>query len=338
MLIKSANIKETVYYASDPQWGFLEDSSIRLGFAAVGAAPAGVIHPQASDKLQAWVANGYHATMEFISRTMPQRLNTNHPGILEDANIVLIAALPYGDGVNQGGIWQYVARHARGIDYHITLKHRLEQLAKDILKRFPQCRYRVFTDSAPLSERFWAAAAGIGTIGRSGAVLVPKYGPKVLLGEIVFSNLPIKVPLWAPIEPFLDCIGCTACVDACPTGALIGDGTVDSTRCLSYWTVERRRSTMPRDIEEQIQLIFGCDVCTSVCPKAVVSRCMLDRAVMDERISLMDFDTFLHLKKSVLKAAFYKTALSRTGWDNLMENARMLTKTLERGQSILKNL
>jgi epoxyqueuosine reductase len=330
MLVKFANTQETVSFLLDFQWGFLKESVTRLGFAAIGAVPAGAIHPRAAGRLQSWVANGYHATMEFMSRTIPQRLNVNHRGILEDANIVLVAALPYGDGVSQQGLWQYIARHARGIDYHITLKQRLELLAQEVSKRFPGCRYRVFTDSAPLSERFWGAAAGIGTVGRSGALLVPKYGPKVLIGEIVFAQLPIKIAEPAPLEPFRDCIGCTACVDACPTGAIVGDGIVDSNRCLSYWTVERRQTSMPGDIEERVSAIFGCDRCTAVCPKAVINHCMLDLPLTDAVISSMDLDMLLCLDQTALIAAFHQTALCRLGWDNLRRNADLMIKVLNK--------
>ena len=317
--------------SNDENWAFLPKAAAALGFVAVGTTPAGPIPASAARSLAKWLHQGMHAGLNFMQRTQSQREDPHHPGILPDADVVIVAALPYGDGTMTGHIWNHVSRHARGVDYHITVKEKLRHLAAAVQSRFPACRCRIFSDSAPIAERTWAATAGIGSIGKSGALLVPKFGPKVVLGELVASHVPLPTAPSVPNAPFSDCGPCTSCMDACPTGAIIAPGVVDSNRCLSYWTIERKDTPLPREIATRISSLFGCDTCTAICPRAIETISEIsslqskDAPHRIELSSLVDDDTHM------FKHYFDNSALSRAPWDNLRENAKLTLRALEQG-------
>ncbi|KKK91235.1 hypothetical protein LCGC14_2714990, partial [marine sediment metagenome] len=154
-----------------------------------------------------------------------------------------------------------VSCYARGRDYHKVLKKRCHALMDEILRIAPQFAGRAFVDSAPIAERSAAAAAGVGWIGRNGCLIVPSLGSYIFLAEIV-SNLELESD--SPIDE--SCGDCRACVDACPTGACIGNGLIDSRRCYSYLTIEHH-GNVPDTFKSAWGLrIFGCDDCQSACP------------------------------------------------------------------------
>lgn len=247
-------------------WAFLKEEARQLGFCAVGVAPARAVPSEAQDIFDDWLRRGQHADMVYMERWTDRRKDPRQEGIMPGAVAVISAALPYCDGSTDRGIWRHVARHARGRDYHSTVRDRLESLAESIHRNFPKMRYRVFVDTAPVMERTWALLAGLGEIGRSGALLVHDFGPMAVLGEIVCTGVSTPDPATPAIAESSMCKDCRVCIDSCPTGALGQDGLVDSSRCLSYQTIENRSLPVPREVRSKVELIFGCDRCTSTCP------------------------------------------------------------------------
>lgn len=247
-------------------WGFLGRAARSRGFAAAGVAPAAGVPSPASAAYRAWLAAGRHAGMAFAGRGLGQRFDPRREEIVGGATAVVSAALPYGEGAARSGIWRHVAAHARGRDYHATVRERLSLLAADVVARFPGARCRVFVDTAPILERTWAALAGVGSIGANGALFVPGVGPRVVLGEIVCAGTPAPSPAGAA-DPD-PCTGCGACLAACPTGALAAPGVVDCRLCLSFHTIENTRSPIPEAVARHAALVFGCDACVSACPRA----------------------------------------------------------------------
>ena len=227
-------------------WEFLRPAARDLGFVAIGLAPAAPVAKDATARYIDWITNGHSATLAYLSKHMDLRFDPTHPLILQDATAIVVTAFPYGQGGQQQGIWKWVAAHARARDYHRTIKKRLKKLAVLISDRFPSSSARVFVDSAPVMERTWALSAGIGTLGKNGALMVPFIGPRVLLGEIVCTSVP--GPPQPPPTPtaFQLCGECSLCIDNCPTGALFAPATVDCRRCLSYWTIEHPQGFLPR--------------------------------------------------------------------------------------------
>jgi epoxyqueuosine reductase len=225
------------------------------GFACVGFASARPV----PDNVAAWVAAGRHASLEWMARDPANRADpaTLLPGV---RTVVCVAAsYPATDGLGA------VAGYARGEDYHRPLTGALRHAAEALAEHAPGAATRVCVDTAPLLERAFAARAGLGWIGRNTMLLDETHGPWLLLGEVLTT---LEIP---PDEPATDrCGSCTACVDACPTGALDGGtldgGALDSRRCLSYWTIEHR-GELPAAWGAALEhRAFGCDDCLAACP------------------------------------------------------------------------
>jgi len=237
----------------------VKDLAGAAGFAAVGVAPADAVVGEKA--FRDWLALGRHGQMAYLERNISMRF---HPAeLVKGARSVLCLAVSYAPRQREdddAGV-PFVARYARGRDYHRVLRKRCHRLMDELRRIRPDFAGRAFVDSAPLAERSLAAAAGVGWIGRNGCLIVPGAGSYVVLCEIV-SNLPLL-----PDAPLASACGdCDACVTACPTGACLGDATLDCRRCLSYLSIEHR-GEIPADLRGAWgRRLFGCDDCQAACP------------------------------------------------------------------------
>ena len=231
----------------------------KLGFSAIGVARA---EPDAKAvaRLRDWLAAGKHGDMDYMARHADLRARPAelHPGTLT----VISAAVDYlphakiADQPEQAAI----SRYAQGRDYHKVIRNRLQKLAEAIAAEIGPYGYRVFSDSAPVMEVEYAQQAGIGWRGKH-TLLLSKEGSWRFLGDI-YCDLPL--PPDAPIEPH--CGTCTACIDACPTGAITAPYEVDARRCISYLTIELA-GPIPSELRPLIgNRIYGCDDCQLYCP------------------------------------------------------------------------
>jgi epoxyqueuosine reductase len=210
-----------------------------------------------------WLERGEHAGMAYLERRVEARLQP--ATILDGAKSVLCVALRYAPLLDEeepsGDLWPRVARYARGRDYHALMEERLDAVAARVESAFPGARTRRYVDTGPVLERELAARAGIGVVGKNTMLLDREMGSWFLLGEL-FTTLELAVD-----EPLAElCGGCTLCLDACPTGALVEPFRLDSNRCISYWTIEHRGAFSDETAEMVGDWVFGCDVCQEVCP------------------------------------------------------------------------
>lgn len=230
--------------------------AMEASFARVGIASADAdLH---TERFRGWLAGGYHADMAYMERNVAKRLA---PALVVDgARSVICLAVGYASDDTRAGD-AFVARYARGRDYHKVLKKRCRRLMDQIRGIAPEFAGRAFVDSGPVAERALAAAAGLGWIGRNGCLVAPGLGSYVLLCEIV-CNLALT-----PDGPIASqCTDCNACVAACPTGAIVEEGLVDCRRCISYLTIENR-GEIAADLRPLMGTrVFGCDTCQEVCP------------------------------------------------------------------------
>jgi epoxyqueuosine reductase len=231
---------------------------LELGFARIGIAAAEPLAPEA-ERLRAWLANGYHGTMEYMQRTAAVRVDPGHAGMLPEARSVIVLAAAYGRSAAQGPGPGRVARYALGRDYHDVLHRRLRGLTK-LLR---ECGHaaRAAVDSMPVMERAWAERAGIGFIGKNCCLIVPGIGSHVFLAAVITS-----AALQADERMRERCGECRLCLDHCPTGAFAAPRVMDARRCISYLTIEHRGS-IAEELRPAIgDWIFGCDACQDVCP------------------------------------------------------------------------
>ncbi len=241
-----------------------------LGFSQIGVADIDL--SSAEDHFLAWLGNGFHGAMDYMAlhglkRARPAELV---PGTLR----VVTARLDYlprgSDGDWQAIEWRRregeperaaISLYARGRDYHKVARARLQQLADRIAGEIGVFGHRVFTDSAPVLEVELAARSGIGWRGKHTLALDREAGSMFFLGEIYVD---VALPTTPPVEPH--CGSCSACIDVCPTAAIVGPYRLDARRCISYLTIELKEA-IPVEFRAAIgNRIYGCDDCQLVCP------------------------------------------------------------------------
>ncbi|HCC81787.1 MULTISPECIES: tRNA epoxyqueuosine(34) reductase QueG [unclassified Methylophaga] len=235
-----------------------------LGFQQLGVSDIDL--SAAEDQLQQWLARGFHGEMEFMQRHGSLR---THPEELMPGTIRVITARMDYWPETASDAWQvmgeselgFISRYALGRDYHKLIRKRLLRLSQRIEEAVGAMGYRVFTDSAPVMEKALAQKSGLGWIGKHTNVLNRQNGSYFFLGEI-YTDLPL--PLTEPVSDH--CGSCTACIDICPTQAIIAPYELDARRCISYLTIELRGS-IPVEFRPMMgNRIYGCDDCQLVCP------------------------------------------------------------------------
>jgi epoxyqueuosine reductase len=242
----------------------LDDWARALGFSSLAVSAPNL--QMAGSHLRTWLAEGCHGTMTWFERSVALRTSPDAlvPGTLRVISVTLPYARDNGadaETVLADGSLGYVSRYALGRDYHRTLRQRLAQLARCLAEATAGAPARVFVDSAPVMEVELAVQAGLGWRGKHTLLLNRQAGSWFFLGEL-FTNLPL--PVDAPVSEH--CGRCTACIDACPTGAIVGPYLVDARRCISYLTIEHD-GPMPLPLRAAVgNRIYGCDDCQLVCP------------------------------------------------------------------------
>ncbi len=234
------------------------------GFDRIGVADTEL--GEHERRLRRWLDDGFHGEMDWMARHGTRR---SRPAELRPGTIRVISArmnylAPGGadpEAVLASPGTAYISRYALGRDYHKLVRRRLQRLADRIAAAIGPFGYRVFTDSAPVLEKALAEKAGLGWIGKHTNLIATDAGSWFFLGEI-YTDLPL--PADAPSGEH--CGHCRACLDACPTGAIVGPWRLDARRCISYLTIELR-GPIPVELRPMIgNRIFGCDDCQLVCP------------------------------------------------------------------------
>lgn len=229
-----------------------------LGFDACGVAAASPIDQD--DRLGVWLSKGYHAGMDWLARTKTVRQHIEQwlPGV---RSVVVVARNYYAPRPEAGEGTGRVSRYAWGRDYHRVLRKPVKRLADFIATLEPAAQSALSIDSGPVLEKFWAARAGLGWLGKNGLLVNKEYGSWVFLGVIATT---VELEPDAPVPD--QCGECRACLDACPTGALVEPRVLDANRCISYHTIENR-GEVPEDVRRRFgDWLFGCDLCQEVCP------------------------------------------------------------------------
>ncbi|MBP9592659.1 MAG: tRNA epoxyqueuosine(34) reductase QueG [Steroidobacteraceae bacterium] len=234
-----------------------------LGFQQVGIAAVDL--PEDERRLFAWLAAGCHGAMEYMARhgtlrTRPQELISGTVRVISARMDYLPGGRPAEETLADPMLG-YVSRYALGRDYHRLVRARLARLASRLAEVAGSSGYRAFTDSAPVLEKALARDAGLGWIGKHTNLLHRQHGSWFFLGE-VYTDLPL--PVDAPVSSH--CGSCTACLDVCPTRAIVAPYRLDARRCISYLTIELH-GPIPEEFRAAIgNRIYGCDDCQLVCP------------------------------------------------------------------------
>jgi epoxyqueuosine reductase len=229
-----------------------------LGFDAAGIAP--LRPPRGAERFRRWLEEGRHGSMTFLERQSASILDPRR--IREGTGSILVVGVGHSRPALELEGGARVARYAAGRDYHNWIGRRLTKLGKRLAREGFTGPFRRIVDAGPLLERSHAAEAGLGFESKSANLLSPRFGPWFFLGELLIEEE------LTPTEPqrMPSCGSCTACLDACPTGAIVEPGVVHSPLCISYQTIEQR-GAIPHELRERVgEWVFGCDVCSEVCP------------------------------------------------------------------------
>lgn len=285
-----------------------------LGFDRVATGPAAP--PEHAGAFERWLEAGHAGTMDYLARTRAQRVDPQR--LLPGARSIVAVALNYnpapGDAIDDD--WQPVARYARGRDYHDVIRPRLRALAA-FIDEAAGSRSRVAVDSSAVLERDLAARVGLGWIGKNTNLLSPELGSYFFIG-IVLTTAALEADDAQPDR----CGTCTACLEACPTGAFVAPYVLDARRCISYLTIEHRGDIAPGLVPAVADWVFGCDVCQEVCPwnrKAPPTR----EPALAPSAPLGPLQALLALDDPAFRARFRGSAISRAKRRGLVRNVAL---------------
>jgi epoxyqueuosine reductase len=240
----------------------IKAKAAELGFCAWGIARADAV-PEAGERLREWLAAGNHGEMGWMEARAEQRASPN--GLWPEAKSVIALAMSYAPASNPLALAEEKDRgrisvYAQGADYHKVVKKALKAMGRWLADSCG-CQLKVFVDTAPVMEKPLSAAAGVGWQGKHTNLLNREHGSWLFLG-VIYTTLELE-----PDEPATaHCGSCTACIDACPTQAIVAPNQVDARRCISYLTIEHA-GPIPHEFREAMgNRIYGCDDCLAVCP------------------------------------------------------------------------
>ena len=289
---------------------YIKECARSVGFHACGIAEASALSDFDST-LQSWLSHGYNADMQYMQRNSDKRVDPRllYPG----AKCVISVLVSYMPDRTIDGPFK-IARYAYSEDYHLRLKRMLFEFIEAIKKRYPDFNARPFVDTAPISDKRWAAAAGLGWIGRNTLLVSPQYGTFCNIGELVSES---EVDCYdRPIEN--GCKGCELCVRSCPNQALIcvdGRYMLNASRCIAYNTIENRDEELPETLCTS-DYVFGCDICQEVCPHN--QHVPAGMQVSDEKIDRLQH--LVEADEEEFNAVIRDTPLSRINYNQWKRN------------------
>jgi epoxyqueuosine reductase len=243
----------------------IKDYALQTGFSLVGIAEAVPLHAEMAT-FSEWLRRGYHAGMGYMERNDDKRFDVRN--ILPDVRSVLVVAQNYFSPAYNADAPENdhgkLSRYAAGDDYHDVIPPKLLRIADEIRQCVPGASTKVYTDTGAILEKQWAVRAGIGWQGKHSNVISREIGSWFFLGIVLTSAE------FCYDQPALQdfCGSCTACLQQCPTQAIVEPRVVDAARCISYWTIETKPDVpIPHDIAQNMDgWLFGCDTCQDVCP------------------------------------------------------------------------
>lgn len=296
----------------------IKNSARQLGFLSCGISKADFLEAEAP-KLEAWLRGGHHGTMSYMERNFDKRLDPRRlvPGA---KSIVSLLYNYYSDQKQKDPEAPKISTYAYGTDYHLVIKNKLKAFMEILHREIGEVNGRVFVDSAPVMDKAWAAKSGLGWIGKNTNLISKKVGSFFFIAELI---LDLDLEYDTPVTDH--CGSCTACIDACPTEALIQPYQIDGSKCISYLTIELKEA-IPNEFQGKMDnWAFGCDVCQTVCPwnRFAITHQESDFEPHPELLSLTKKE-WEEMNEAVFNTVFRKSAVNRTKYEGLQRNIKFL--------------
>ncbi|SEQ13486.1 tRNA epoxyqueuosine(34) reductase QueG [Flavobacterium urocaniciphilum] len=295
----------------------ITEESKKLGFLSCGISRAEFLEQEAP-RLESWLNKNLHGQMSYMENHFDKRLN---PTLLVDgAKSVISLLLNYYPSEIQNQESFKISKYAYGEDYHFVIKDKLKTLLQFIQDEIGEVNGRVFVDSAPVLDKAWAAKSGLGWIGKNANLITQKVGSFYFIAELIVD---LELEYDTPTTDH--CGSCTACLDACPTEAIIAPYVVDGSKCISYFTIELK-DNLPQEMKGKFDdWMFGCDVCQDVCPWNRFSK-PHQEPLFEPKSELLNFSKrdWQELTKETFNKVFKNSAVKRTKFEGLMRNIEFL--------------
>ena len=296
----------------------IKDHARRLGFLSCGISNAGFLEDEAP-RLEQWLRQGHHGSMTYMERNFDKRLDPTK--LVPGAKSVVSLLYNYFPKESQSDTSApKISKYAYGKDYHLVIKDKLYELMQVLQQEIGDINGRVFVDSAPVLDKAWAAKAGLGWIGKHTNLISKQAGSFYFIAELII-DLPLEQD--APITDH--CGSCTACIDSCPTQAIVAPYQVDGSKCISYFTIELKEA-IPQEVKGQFDnWAFGCDVCQDVCPWNRFSTPHQEpQFEPSPELLQMSKSDWHEITEAVFDRLFAESAVQRTQFSGLKRNLDFL--------------
>ena len=295
----------------------IKAESKRLGFLSCGISKATFLEEEAP-RLENWLNNNHQGQMSYMENHFDKRLNPTL--LVDDAKSVISLLLNYYPSEEQNSESYKISKYAYGQDYHFVIKEKLKELLHTIQTEIGEVSGRAFVDSAPVLDKAWAAKSGLGWIGKNSNLITQKVGSFYFIAELIL-DLDLEYDF-----PTTDhCGTCTACIDSCPTEAIVSPYVVDGGKCISYFTIELK-DNLPIEMKGKFNdWAFGCDVCQDVCPWNKFSKPHNEPLFNPnkELLSLSKKD-WEEITNDTFNKVFKNSAVKRTKFDGFKRNINFL--------------
>jgi len=298
----------------------IKSTAKQLGFDFCGIAKAEFLEEEAP-RLEEWLNRNYHGQMGYLANHFDKRLDPTK--LVEGAKTVVSLIYNYypKEALPSENSTIKIAKYAYGEDYHFVIRDKLNEFLEILREEIGEFDGRGFVDSAPVMERQWAKKAGLGWLGKNSLLLNREMGSFFFLAELIIDlDVSPDVPLAKDY-----CGTCTACIDACPTDAIVDNGVIDGSRCISYLTIELKDS-IPTEFKNQLDnWAFGCDICQDVCPWNRFSKPNQEpRFTPNESLKELSKSDWKEITEETFQKVFKKSALKRTKLAGLKRNVDFL--------------
>jgi len=296
----------------------IKSEAKRLGFLSCGISKAGFLEEEAP-RLESWLNKNMHGEMQYMENHFDKRLDPTK--LVEESKSVISLLLNYYPSeIQKDTAAPKLSKYAYGTDYHFVIKDKLKHLLNFIKEEIGDVSGRAFVDSAPVLDKAWAAKSGLGWIGKHSNLLTQQAGSFYFIAELIID---LDLEYDSPVTDH--CGSCTACIDACPTQAIVDPYVVDGSKCISYFTIELKNE-IPTHVQGQFDdWMFGCDICQDVCPWNKFSK-PHNEPLFNPHPELLSMSKkeWEEITQEVFSEIFKKSAVKRTKYTGLVRNIKFL--------------